>query len=50
MLRYPESFSEEDEFIESDEVFFELSIENVSEWIYEDHIPIGFAQQSKMEK
>lgn len=50
MLRYPESFSEEDEFIESNEVFFELSIENVSEWIYEDHIPIGFAQQSKMEK
>lgn len=45
ILRYPDSFSGEDEFIQSDEVFFELSIENVSEWIYEDNIPVGLAEQ-----
>lgn len=45
ILRYPDSFSSQDEFIKSDEVFFEISIENVSEWIYEDGIPIGLAQR-----
>ncbi len=44
--RYPDSFGEEDEFIESDEVFFELTIEHVSEWIYENDIPVGFAEQT----
>lgn len=45
ILRYPDSFSEEDEFIKSDEVFFELLIENASEWIYEDGVPIGLAER-----
>ena len=45
ILCYPDSFGSEDEFIKSDEVFFELSIENVSEWIYEDNNPIGLAEQ-----
>ena len=44
-LRYPESFSDQDEFIQSDELFFEVSIEEISEWIYEGDIPIGLAQQ-----
>ena len=45
ILRYPDAFSGEDEFISSDEVFFELSIEHVSEWIYENNIPVGLAEQ-----
>lgn len=43
--RYPDSFSNEDEFIKSDELFFELSIENVSEWVYKNNIPVGCAEQ-----
>lgn len=43
--RYPDAFSKGDKFIKSDELFFELSIENVSEWIYENNIPVGFAEQ-----
>lgn len=43
--RYPDSFSQEDEFIKSDEQFFEITIEHVSEWIYENGIPVGFAEQ-----
>ena len=31
IARYPGSFEKEDEFIQSDEVFFELTIENISE-------------------
>lgn len=45
ILRYPDSFSGEDEFIKSDEVFFELSIENVCEWLYKDNIPVGLTEQ-----
>lgn len=43
--RYQDSFSNEDEFIKSDEVFFELTIEHVSEWIFESGNPVGFAEQ-----
>lgn len=43
--RYPDSFSNEDEFIKSDEVFFEITIEHISEWIFEGANPIGFAEQ-----
>lgn len=45
ILRYPDAFGDKDEFIESDDMFFELLIENVSEWIYENGTPIGFAEQ-----
>lgn len=45
MERYPDSFGKEDEFIQSDEVFFELTIENVSEWIFAGGNPTGFAEQ-----
>lgn len=45
IARYPDSFGAEDEFIKSDELFFELIIEHVSEWIYEKGVPIGFAEQ-----
>lgn len=45
MLRYPDSFGKEDEFIQSDEVFFELTMENVSEWIFSDGNPTGFSKQ-----
>lgn len=45
MARYPDSFGKEDEFIQSDEVFFELTIENVSEWIFAGGNPTGFAEQ-----
>lgn len=44
--RYPDSFSKGDEFIKSDEVFFELTIEHVSEWVCEDGNFVGFAEQS----
>lgn len=44
--RYPDSFSNDDEFINSDEIFIEISIENISEWIFENDIPIGFAEHS----
>lgn len=43
--RYPGSFSEEDDFIQSDEVFFELLLENVAEWVYENGVPVALAQQ-----
>lgn len=46
IARYPDSFGNEDEFIKPDEVFFELSIKNVSQWIYENGVPVGFAEQS----
>lgn len=46
ILRYPDSFGDGDEFIKADELFFELSIEHVSEWVYENGIPVGFAEQA----
>lgn len=46
LMRYPDSFSKEDEFIQTDEVFFELSITKVSEWMYENGVPVGFAEQT----
>lgn len=45
-MRYPGSFSKEDEFIETDEMFFELSITKVSEWIYENGVPVGLAERT----
>lgn len=45
MARYPDSFGKEDEFIQSDEVFFELTMENVSEWVFACGNPTGFAEQ-----
>lgn len=45
ILRYPDSFGEGDEFIQSGEMFFELLLENVSEWIYKDGIPVGLAKK-----
>lgn len=41
--RYPESFGVEDSFTQTDDVFYELTIETVSEWIYKDGEPVGFA-------
>ena len=45
MARYQDSFGKKDEFIQSDEVFFELAMEAVSEWIFAGGNPIGFAEQ-----
>lgn len=45
IARYPNSFGKEDEFIQSDEAFFELTMENVSEWVFVDGNPAGFAEQ-----
>ncbi|MCB6611543.1 pyridoxamine 5'-phosphate oxidase family protein [[Clostridium] symbiosum] len=42
--RYPESFSEDDEFIQDDEVFFLIRIRKVSQWVYENNIPVGLAE------
>ena len=44
--RYPDSFGSEDEFIQSDEVFFELTIEKICEWIYDNGIPVGLEEQN----
>lgn len=46
IARFPDAFSDEDEFIQSDEQFFEISIDRVSEWIYENGIPVGFAESA----
>lgn len=43
--RYPDAFGEEDTFIESDELFFEVVIGTVSEWIYDNGAPVGFAKK-----
>ena len=43
--RYPEAFSEEDEFIQKDEVFFELKPVKVFQWICKDDIPVGLAEK-----
>lgn len=48
--RYPDSFSDEDIFLEADALFFELTIENVAEWIYENNVPVGFAENVLTEK
>lgn len=45
MARYPYSFGKDDGFIQSDEVFFELTMETVSEWIFDNGNPTGFAEQ-----
>lgn len=42
--RYPESFSEDDEFIQDDEVFFLIRIRKISQWVYENNIPVGLAE------
>lgn len=44
--RYCDSFSDEDDFIESDEAFFELTIEHISQWIYDQDIPIALAEKT----
>ncbi len=44
MQRYPESFSEGDEFIQDDEVFFLIKIQKISQWIYENNVPVGLAE------
>ena len=44
--RFPESFSEADEFIQSDEVFFELKPAKLFQWIYKDDIPVGLAEKA----
>lgn len=46
IARFPGAFSIDDEFIKSDEQFFEISIDRVSEWIYEDGVPVGFAESA----
>lgn len=46
IMRYSDSFSKEDEFIKTDEIFIELSITKVSEWIYENGVPVGFAERT----
>lgn len=50
ILRYAGAFSADDEFISSDEQFFEITIENVSEWIYENGIPVGLAKSTMARK
>lgn len=47
--RYPDAFSIDDEFIQSDEQFFEISVDRVCEWVYENGVPVGFAE-SVLEK
>lgn len=42
--RYPSAFSDEDEFIQPDEQFFEILVEKVCEWIYDNGVPVGFAE------
>lgn len=44
--RYPGAFSEEDDFIQSDEMFFELLVENAAEWVYENGAPVALAEQA----
>lgn len=44
MQQYPESFSEGDEFIQDDEVFFLIKIQKISQWIYENNVPVGLAE------
>lgn len=44
MVRYPGSFGTSDGFIESDEMFFELTIEHLSEWVFDNGNPIGLAE------
>lgn len=43
--RYPGAFSGEDTFIQPDELFFEISVKKAAEWIYENGVPVGFAEQ-----
>ena len=45
LQRYPGAFGQEDEYIRPDEQFFELVIDQISEWKYRDGIPVGFAEQ-----
>lgn len=42
--RYPGAFTGEDEYLSDKEVFFELKLAHVSQWIYENDVPVGFAQ------
>lgn len=42
--RYPDSFSNQDEFIQSDELFFEITIETISEWVFDGTTPVDFLQ------
>lgn len=42
--RFPSAFSIKDEFIQSDELFFEITVESVSEWIYDNGAPVSFAK------
>lgn len=44
--RFPGAFSIDDEFIQSDEQFFEITVKRVSEWIYENGVPVGFAESA----
>lgn len=48
--RFPGAFSDEDEFIQSDERFFEISVERLSEWVYENGVPVGFAESALEER
>lgn len=50
IARFPGAFSIDDEFIQSDEQFFEISVERVSEWIYENGVPVGFAESTLEER
>lgn len=44
--RYPDSFSNQDEFIQADELFFEITLKTISEWVYDGATPIDFLQQT----
>lgn len=42
--RYPGAFSSGDEFIQEDEVFFAIQMGKISQWIYNNNIPVGLAE------
>lgn len=41
--RYPGAFAEEDAHTQSDDVFFVLDAQALSEWVYEGGVPVGLA-------
>lgn len=41
--RYPDAFSERDEYLRGNEVFFAIELTRVHQWVYENGVPIGLA-------
>lgn len=41
IVRWPEAFSEKDEYLDGDEVFIKITPKKVSQWVFENEIPLG---------